>query len=410
MATVAEQQPASRSERFFGNVLWNWLGVAVNFFIIAVLSPYIVRKLGDDSYGIWMLVLSLIDYYWLLDLGFRSATLKFCAQYRATGEPEKINEILNTALFYGAMAGLAFLCITMLASSRIVGFFQIAPANRSVFSALVTIVGAGWALGIVFNMFGACLEGFQRFDIVSRIWIATNAVRAVGCVVLLAKGYGLIAMAVMVVASQVLGYILSYLGVRRVFAEWRFSPLLMKLSVMRELIGYGVHTLVATVADRFLGQSAPLLIGHFQPPAFVGYFTLPNRLMQYSCDLVMRLAMVTISNASELAAKGKMEAISRLGVFANRYSLTIFGPIACALLVYGREIIAVWIGPEFAAHSAPLLPVLALGTGFAIAGQYNSGSILYGLGKHGGYARGLLAEAILNALLLFWIIPRQGIL
>ena len=64
--------------------------MAVNLFIAIVLQPYIIRKLGDVGYGIWVLVLGLIDYYWLLDLGFRSATIKYSAEYRATGETGKI--------------------------------------------------------------------------------------------------------------------------------------------------------------------------------------------------------------------------------------------------------------------------------------------------------------------------------
>jgi O-antigen/teichoic acid export membrane protein len=173
---------------------------------------------------------------------------------------------------------------------------------------------------------------------------------------------------------------------------------------------YGFHTALASVATRVLNESVPILIGYFRPVAYVGYYNLPVRLLQYTADAVSRVAMVTGSNTAELAAKSDLRAIARLGVFVNRYCLMLFMPLAIFLLAYGRELIEVWIGAEFAAYSAPLLPVLAISMALAMAGQFNSSAILYGLGKHSGYARGLLVEASLSFAALLLVIPRYGIL
>ena len=49
------------AERFLVNVVWSWLGVLAGFFTGFVLSPYIIRKLGDQRYGIWALAFAFID-------------------------------------------------------------------------------------------------------------------------------------------------------------------------------------------------------------------------------------------------------------------------------------------------------------------------------------------------------------
>ena len=72
---------------FFINVLWSWLGVAVNLFVGLVLQPYIIRKLGVERYGIWALVFALLDYLWFFDLGFNTAVTNFSARYLA-GDPD----------------------------------------------------------------------------------------------------------------------------------------------------------------------------------------------------------------------------------------------------------------------------------------------------------------------------------
>jgi O-antigen/teichoic acid export membrane protein len=57
-----------------------------------------------------------------------------------------------------------------------------------------------------------------------------------------------------------------------------------------------------------------------------------------------------------------------------------------------------------------LLPVIALSTMFAIAGQFNSTSMLYGLSRHDRMARGLLLEAVLGIVGIWLVLPHYGIL
>src|SRR5438046_9889656 len=106
---MPEPSPSGQRERFFSNVLWGWLGVGVNLLVGVVLSRYIVRKLGAERYGIWVLVFSILDNFWFFDLGLNTAVTNLCARYVAQKQPEKINEVINTALFYFFALGLAMI-------------------------------------------------------------------------------------------------------------------------------------------------------------------------------------------------------------------------------------------------------------------------------------------------------------
>ncbi len=310
-----------------------------------------------------------------------------------------------------AVLATALMAGTWLFSRYIDDVFRVTPALHSQFQFLVIVIGASWSLGMIFNIFNATLEGFQRFDMSSRIWISVTSVRVAGTAVLLYLGYGLVALGLLVVGAQMFGYALSFLSLRRVFPEQRFSAALASFRMLKQLVGYGVHTLTGTVASQLLNQSAPILIGHFRPAAFVGYYSVPVRLLQYTGDAVSRVALVTTSNASDLQAREEYDAIPRLGILVNRYCLVLIMPVAIFLLVYGAELIRVWIrDPVYVAMSAPLIPVLVTGVLFAIAGQFNSSAILFGLARHKRYTRALLAEGLALAGGLYVLVPRYGIL
>jgi O-antigen/teichoic acid export membrane protein len=255
----------------------------------------------------------------------------------------------------------------------------------------------------------AVVEGYQRFDLTSRTWILTTALRTAGLVAALALGYRLRAMAAAAIFATIAGYVLNYRNLREVFPALRLSLSRVRLRMFRQMLGYGVHTCVATIANQLLTMAGPLLVGHFLPTAFVGYFLLPAKLLRYAVDMVCKVGYVTGSSAAEMAAKGERETLYRMGLYVNRYCYALFAPLALAFCLYGTELLRVWINPEFAMRSAGIIPAAAVSTALGVAAQFNSSSILYGLSKHRGYAYSLLAEAILSSAAMYLAIPRYGI-
>src|SRR4051812_29709006 len=99
--------------RFTTSAVWSSVSVMANVVIGILLAPYILRHLGDERYGVWALTFSLLEYLWFFDLGFMSAIANLCTRYVATGNREKLNLVLNTAIFYFSAVGLVVWIITL---------------------------------------------------------------------------------------------------------------------------------------------------------------------------------------------------------------------------------------------------------------------------------------------------------
>src|SRR5437588_10548592 len=138
---VLEPVRSKRSERFVVNVLWNWLQVGITLFSAAILSRYIIKKLGPEGYGLWQLSYSMIGYYGLLDLGFRCAVVFYSARYRAQEEYEARNKLVSTLLVYFSSVALALICVSWVLAGQAHKFFPVSEAYRSDFTKLVFIIG-----------------------------------------------------------------------------------------------------------------------------------------------------------------------------------------------------------------------------------------------------------------------------
>jgi O-antigen/teichoic acid export membrane protein len=398
-----------RSQRFVLNVMWNWLGTIVSLFIGFILSPYLIVKLGADGYGVWAITFSLVEYYWFFDFGFRAATVKFVAHYSATNDPESVRAVISTVLVFSSIAGGAILFGVSALAKHIEHFFRIPADLRANFHTLLILITLTWCLGLVFNVFNACIEAVQRFEYSTKASIIAATVRAVGWAWALSMGYKLIAIGVVTLVSQSVSYVANYIYFRRMFPRPRFALRFARVATLREMARFGIHTFIMTISTQVLNQSAPLLIGHFCTAAFVGFYNLPVRLLQYTVELVGRIGIVTNTNAAELAAREGSEGFAELAVYTNRYCLVIFMPLAILLWTCGPQLLGLWVGQQFASHSAPVLAILLAGCVIGVVGQYSASMLLQGLGKHQRYARSLLVEAVAGVLLLFVVIPRWGI-
>src|SRR5438445_8095091 len=83
---------------FARNAGFNLAGELVSFCVGIICIPFVVRKLGTDSFGILSIAWALLGYISLFDLGLSRATTKFVAEAVSTGEHEKIPSLVWTSM------------------------------------------------------------------------------------------------------------------------------------------------------------------------------------------------------------------------------------------------------------------------------------------------------------------------
>jgi O-antigen/teichoic acid export membrane protein len=396
-----------RRPGFLQNVFWNWFGISASLLSAFWLSPFVVRTLGDDNYGLWAVTVALVEYYWLLDFGLRSATVRFTAHHHATGDMDKVNQTLSVGVVYNICLLPLLVGGTFLLRESIARWFNV---SNPLFPSLLLVVVTAWALTSLFSTFTSCLEGLQRFDVVNQTGFLCTVIRAVGTFLLLLTGHNVLAMGYMTAGSQVLMHVLNYFRLRQILPALHISLTQARMSQLKEMLRYGSHSVFSSMGQRILSQSPPLLIAYFLPERYAGYYTNPRQLLDYTVEAVARIGNVSNSRAAELVAMGQLEKLEKFSISVNRLSLAVFLPLSIFLAVYGHSFLLVWIKkPDFAQQASSVLLALLAGHTLANAGQFSSGSILFGIRKHQRYARTLVVEAALSVAGMCFLIPAYGI-
>src|SRR5246127_4834432 len=114
--------------RSLKNVTSSWAGLALNIAVGFFLSPFILHHLGDDAFGVWVLIFSLTGYYGLFDFGIRSSLIRYVSKFQATDDGDQFFRLINTTLFSYGCLGLLLMVPTAVGSLYVDRLFHI-PAT-----------------------------------------------------------------------------------------------------------------------------------------------------------------------------------------------------------------------------------------------------------------------------------------
>ena len=390
------------------NVGSSWFSLGVNILVGLFLSPYILHRLGDTAFGIWILIFSLTGYYGIFDFGIRSSIIRYVSKFAATENIDEASELINTALTAYTCIGLLTLTITLVGSIYIDRLFHIPPGFQATARWLLLVVGSSVALTFPLGVFGGILEGLQKFYIINWTNIFfSGLIRPILIVLFLRRGYGLVTVALITVGLPILASIIRGAVALRSLPI-RFSFKYVSRNAIRQIANYSGVTFVIIVASRLKSKTDAVIIGSFLSPAAITYFYAGARLLDYASEVVSSLAQIFVPMSSQSEAVGNQDRLRKIFVAGNRACALITLPMTAAFVIVGRSIIEVWLGKRYVAQGYSVLLTLIVPYTLMLT-QFASGRVLYGMSKHGKVAIITVIEAVANIILSILLVRPFGI-
>ncbi len=393
-----------RSIRVLKNVLTNYLRFFLAGVIGFLLTPIMVRLMGDGDYGLWVTVFSLTGYFGLFDQGIRPSLVRYVSRDHALGDDEGLGRTISSAIVLYAAVGLVTLVATGVVAGTLHGWLKVEPARLPVASQIVWLFGVSLALGFPLGVFGATLSGLQRYDIANGVGIVIGIVRAVAFVVVLRLGGGLVGLAWAALITNLLGYVVSALFVFRLLPRVRYAMRLVDGPHLRLIGSYSGIAFAGALASSIAFQTDALVITGFLGAALVTPFALASGLVDNARSLVHSATWVLSPTASELETRGELDKLHAMLVAGSKYSVLLAWPVLFGLIIFGSNLLETWVGARYRGAGL-LLTILTVPTLVALP-QSAAASLLYGISRH----RGVVALSLLNALLnlglsLLWVKP-----
>lgn len=388
------------------NVLEHGLKVVVMFFT----TPLMVRCLGKEDYGTWLLAIAIIGYFYLLDLGLSFAGSRFLGNALGADDRKEYRSLVcNFFLLYNRI-GLATLALTGLAICLLPLFIK----NPDMVSTVRILVGGfGFVAAIRFftRIYEVILKSHVRYDLLGFSSIAKTILQGGVVIWMLLAGYGLLPLLVAHILIDVLDQALVVIFARSVEPSLRMKGPRDGVVRIRELFRYSGSSIILNVSVSLRQGIDPLVITHVSGVTALPTYNVGVRFLSVFYDVVNAIFGGNFMAAfSQLSGRGGDGVLNQRFMQSIRYSTAVATLGGCGLMIFGSAFISRWVGPDFAA-SGKILWILTPAW-ILMLSQYPLGSLFYSQNKQHRLTVVTLALGIFNLLLslaLAWQIGWIGV-
>jgi len=390
------------------NVSSNWIGFLLTGTIQLLLTPILIKSLGDFDYGIWVLAFSVLAYTTLLDMGMHTTMLRFVAKSDAENRPHALNEILFTSIAVVSAIAVIAVIIMLVLVWLTPDLLDLPVSSRPVFRWLIILLGSSIVVELFIRVLGNYLCGLHRFDFYNGAKVACSLLRALLMVGALGLGYGLLGLAGASFFTALVSLPLHWIFVR--FAD----PLLASRGIVaswgtaRALMRFAFFSFVSTLGNYLRFYLNSVVIARILMVELITPFNIAVQIVEYFRSIVIGAMSPLITSFSHLTGKtSDHRQFTELFVRATRYTTLLCLFVGCMLFLNGKTLITLWVGERFLA-SYPLLLILTTAYVLMLS-QVPSNALFYALNKHQAMAVWTLAEGGANVALSAYLAHKFGL-
>jgi O-antigen/teichoic acid export membrane protein len=318
-----------------------------------ILIPLFVGQVGKESYGIVVLLLGIVGYAELFDLGLKPALVRNLTA-------EKLDQKSENEVFIAALAGSAFYFIVSIIFLVPAIFFLGArfglPTQLVESPIIYLFVFFYLFINIINPIFSALLISKNRFDLVNYrssffsilgigltillVWVTDLSYYAWMIATLLSKTMELL---VLVFLSK---KYFPYLGIHFSLFSWKR---------LGSLIGFGWKMLLSKWNKKIKFDSDPLVLSYFLGPASLAIYRPGSALVQSIRPIVSSMAGQLFVSASKAHRDENKKSLQFLLISGSKFTVLAYLPIFFTFCFYGEWMISLWLGKAYQAQDIHLI-------------------------------------------------------
>lgn len=335
----------SRTNRFVSGISFGYLNMALLTLTGLWLTPFLLHRLGQHDYGLWLVGTQMLGYLALLDVGVVALLPREVAyevgRSGATAENLELSRLIaRTKKLVGFQIPLvslaAFLMYVLMPSSW-------ADLRHPFALVLVTFV-----VFFPLRVFQAVLFGLQEMTWLGLAQTASWLISLVLTVVLILAGFRLYSVAAAWIGGQVITTLMWFLKCRT-----QYPHLLAKhtatfaLSEVGPYLKSSVWVSLAQIAQVLLNATDLLIIGRVLGPAAVVPYACTAKLIFVLTHQPQLLMQSALPGLSEMRTGESRERIFRACTSLSLAILMLSGFIAMLVLGINGPFVRWWVGPQF---------------------------------------------------------------
>lgn len=361
------------------NYALSFVGMALGF----VLVPFLINRLGKETYGVIVLAESVIVFFEILTVSVRQAMSRHAAFAYAKGRMDEFVEYLSTSLRILLVAATIVLVFGTLLSVFFPVLFKV-PLGRGEQSQWnFFLITCAFALSALNIPYWSALYAKERFDLInisSSFGLVLRAVCLFAFFSLAPPAWRMLTAYGVIYLAMTLGHngFIRFWFARH-FPGLRFEHRHFSAAKVREILSFSTHTSLSRVSTLLYQSTANILINVFWGPSMNTVYSVALKLPNIFHRIFVEPAYTLTPTFTTLAARNERDKVQRLFRSYSKFLAAATYPALWTMILLSHPIIRRWVGPDLAL-AGDLMPLYLLPL-FVSTPSSLSGSIMNAYAK-----------------------------
>ena len=396
----------TRTRRFLGGLSFGYANQALVTLVGLWLTAFLLRTLGSQDYGLWLVATQILGYLLLADLGVVALLPRETAY--ATGRAGGTHETPDLPVLIGRTARLVAWQLPAVALSAL-GIWLLLPAEWEPLRRPLALVFIVFVATFPLRLFHAVLQGLQDLAFLGATQMAVWTVGTITTVVLAVTGYGLYALIGGWAVTQVLNTLFWWRRIRARYPQVlpRGLPS-VSWAQARTYLSKSIWVSVAQMAQVFVNGTDVLIIGKVLGPAAAVPYFCTGKLVMVLANQPQMIMQAAAPALSELRAGATKERLFQVCTALTQAMLLVSGAVACVVLAVNEGFVRWWVGDNQYGGAALTGVLVAL----MLLRHWNTTSVyaIFAFGYERRISLTTLADGVLTIGAALVLIPRIGLI
>ncbi|MFC1704255.1 MATE family efflux transporter [Candidatus Omnitrophota bacterium] len=333
-------------KNIMSNYMLNFIGMFLGFLLI----PFLVKKLGQEAFGLTVLAESTIIFFEIATISVRIALSRHATFALAQKKMDDFIEYLSTGRFILFFSTI----LVFIGGSLLSYYFPVVFKVPAVYSAqskiLFFLITVAFSISVLAIVFWSVLYAKQRYDLINISSSIGRIVRAALIFILFSllppkfislSTYGFVFLAMICMEN-----FMVYWWCKRVMPGIQISMMRFKKEKVKDILSFSAHTSVTRISFLLYHNTANILINLFWGAGFNAIYGISLKIPLIMERLFLATSWTLAPTFTDLVAKNDRRRFKMLFFMYTKLITVITAPILLLIVCMAQPIISLWVGDE----------------------------------------------------------------
>mgnify|MGYP004656955959 FL=1 len=324
-----------------------YINMIANIIVTFVYTPIMLKLMGNEEFGLYSLVSSVISYLSVLDMGFGNAMIRFISKAQAKKEYDKEKEINGLFLILYSVIGIITIFIGIALINNIQKLFPALTQDeigkaKVIMEILILTIAISFPLSIFDSYVMAC----EKFKFLKILNLVKTISIPLTMLPLLFLGYKAIAMVVVTSIFNIMYHICTLVCCfKKLNMKIYISKEKFNVELFKDIFNYSFFVFLGLIVDTVFNNTDQVILGSVCGTVAVSIYSVGSKIINMNTTVSTTLSGLFLPKITKMLEEKEADyKISNLFLKVSRIQIYLMVLISSGFIVYGKQFLNLWVG------------------------------------------------------------------